>query len=273
MPPAQDAITSPDTAVQDTPARRDGAQVRVAATVRLGAGAPAVLALRMAAVTDAGQSVTEEAWTIDGAPLTPADDHDRVAQADTTGAPALLIYTAAVDLADPTISEALVFLDRVRWTEPSRYCPSDMTVGLATGEFGTPDPGAAIDAVTAWVQERTSYQPGSSTTATTALETLGTGAGVCRDFAHLSICLLRSLGVPARYVAAYAPGLEPPDFHALVEAHDGERWRLVDPTGLTDPTWAVRIATGRDGAATAFMTVLTGTAPVEAVDVAAAVSS
>lgn len=47
-------------------------------------------------------------------------------------------------------------------------------------------------------------------------------------------------------VAAYALDLEPQDFHALVEAHDGIAWRLLDATGLAPTTTVARIATGRD---------------------------
>jgi transglutaminase-like putative cysteine protease len=41
---------------------------------------------------------------------------------------------------------------------------------------------------------------------------------VCRDFAHLGIALCRALGIPARFVSAYAYQLQPPDFHAVFEA-------------------------------------------------------
>ena len=87
---------------------------------------------------------------------------------------------------------------------------------------------------------------------TAADETLLRRQGVCRDMAHLAIALLRSLDVPARLVAAYAPGLDPPDFHALLEAHDGEAWRLVDVTGLAPVETVVRIASGRDAADVAW---------------------
>ena len=60
--------------------------------------------------------------------------------------------------------------------------------------------------------------------------------------------------VPARLVAGYAVGLEPPDFDALLEAHDGERWRLVDVTGLAPVETVVRIAAGRDAADVAWAT-------------------
>ena len=48
-----------------------------------------------------------------------------------------------------------------------------------------------------------------------AIDTLLAGQGVCRDYAHLTITLLRALEIPARLVAVYAPGLSPMDFHAV----------------------------------------------------------
>jgi transglutaminase-like putative cysteine protease len=65
---------------------------------------------------------------------------------------------------------------------------------------------------------------------------------------------LRALDVPARMVAGYAPGLIPEDLHAVVEAHDGQQWRLLDPSGLAPTETFVRIATGTDATAVAWMT-------------------
>ena len=71
-------------------------------------------------------------------------------------------------------------------------------------------------------------------------------AGVCRDFAHLAIAFCRSLGIPARFVSAYAYGLNPPDFHVYIEAFLGGRWILFDPTRLAPQSSFVRIGQGRD---------------------------
>ena len=65
---------------------------------------------------------------------------------------------------------------------------------------------------------RLNYVPGSSDPIDGAVDTLLAGAGVCRDFAHLVVALLRAVNVPARVVSAYAPGLDPMDFHAVAEA-------------------------------------------------------
>jgi transglutaminase-like putative cysteine protease len=77
---------------------------------------------------------------------------------------------------------------------------------------------------------------------------------VCRDFAHLTAGLLRALDIPARLVSVYAPRLEPPDFHAVVEALVEGRWTAVDATRLAPRRAMVRMATGRDATDTAFLT-------------------
>ena len=97
------------------------------------------------------------------------------------------------------------------------------------------------------------YVPGSSDPIDGAADTLLAGAGVCRDFAHLVVALLRAVFVPARVVSVYAPGLYPMDFHAVAEAFVDGQWRVVDATLLAPRQTLVRIATGRDAADTAFL--------------------
>ncbi|WP_428701150.1 transglutaminase-like domain-containing protein, partial [Staphylococcus aureus] len=77
-----------------------------------------------------------------------------------------------------------------------------------------------------------SYVPGSSNVMTTAGDTFISRQGICRDYAHLMICLARAAGVPARIASVYALGVNPPDFHAVAEIFLGGEWHLVDPTGM-----------------------------------------
>ena len=98
-----------------------------------------------------------------------------------------------------------------------------------------------------------SYVPGSSLPTDGAVNTLLARQGVCRDYAHLVIALLRALDVPARLAAVYAPGLDPMDFHAVAEAWVEGAWHVVDATTLAPRSTLVRIATGRDAADTAFL--------------------
>lgn len=136
---------------------------------------------------------------------------------------------------------------------PSRFCESDRLERLAQREFcGTPEGHARVTAVCNWVNDRITYLRGASAPTTTATDTLLSGAGVCRDFAHLAVALCRALGIPVRFVSAYAPGLVPPDFHAVFEAFLGGKWWLFDPTRQAPLDALVRIGQGRDAAEVAF---------------------
>ncbi len=169
-------------------------------------------------------------------------------------------YTARVER--PGTPAPLVGLDeRLIALRQSRYCHSDVMDSFAAQELGDIRGGAIeAEAVAGWVFERLTYELGSSGPATDATDTLLAGRGVCRDFAHLMITLCRSLGIPARLVAVYAPGLSPMDFHAVVEVPGPEGWQVLDPTRLAPRQTLVRIATGRDAADTVLASTLEGNA-------------
>jgi transglutaminase-like putative cysteine protease len=61
---------------------------------------------------------------------------------------------------------------------------------------------AALD-LTRRIHREFQYQPGATTVATPLKEVLRTRRGVCQDFAHLEIAMLRALGLPARYISGY----------------------------------------------------------------------
>jgi len=143
---------------------------------------------------------------------------------------------------------------------PSRYCQSDRLHRLATREFGHLRQGYwRVQAIHDWTRERTKFLPGSSTSSTSALDTIIEQVGVCRDFAHLMIALCRSVNIPARFVTGIDygadPALGPTDFHAYVEVFLGHRWYLFDPTGVSPPMGLVRLGTGRDAADVSFATM------------------
>ena len=154
----------------------------------------------------------------------------------------------------PTVSLS----DLALYRRPSRFIESDRFGGFAAAEFARVHDGELLEAVSSWVGTRLVYVPGSSGPMDGATQTLLGGAGVCRDYAHLVIALLRGLRIPARLVAVYAPGCVPMDFHAVVEAFVADRWYVVDATALAPRSSLVRIATGRDAVDTAFMTVVAG---------------
>ncbi|BDV29952.1 transglutaminase-like domain-containing protein [Microbacterium terricola] len=160
--------------------------------------------------------------------------------------------------------------DLLVYQRPSRYAESDSLAPTAAAEFGgITDHAQLLTSVSSWVGTRLAYVSGSSLPTDGAIRTLLGRRGVCRDYAHLCVALLRALGVPARLVAVYAPGLHPMDFHAVAEAWVGGQWRVVDATTLAPRSTLVRIATGRDAADTAFLNVLSGRADLVDVQVSA----
>lgn len=141
---------------------------------------------------------------------------------------------------------------------PSRYCPVDTMHAAAVDMFGHLTGGAAVEAVRDWIATHLAYVSGASHGGTTALDTFHAREGVCRDYAHLLIALVRSLGIPARMVSAYSPDVTPQDFHALAQVWLAGAWHLVDATGMADPATTAIIGVGRDAADIAFLTIFGG---------------
>jgi transglutaminase-like putative cysteine protease len=183
-----------------------------------------------------------------------------------------LAYSATIE--GRTAPAGAAPADLIRYLRPSRYAESDELAPTATAEFGGIEaPADLLAAVSSWVGTRLAYVSGSSGPTDGAARTLLARQGVCRDFAHLCVALLRSMNVPARLAAVYAPGLEPMDFHAVAEAWVDGAWRVVDATTLAPRSSMVRIATGRDAADTAFLTVTAGRAELVDMEVMAIVDT
>ncbi|MDQ6726745.1 MAG: transglutaminase family protein [Actinomycetota bacterium] len=121
---------------------------------------------------------------------------------------------------------------------PSRYAPLDDDVADLAAELGNRlDPLQACEAVIATVRSRMKYERGTTTVSTKAGDALRIGGGVCQDFTHVAVALLRARGIPARYVSGYlhpSAAAEPGQSlagqsHAWVEAWVGD-WLPFDPT-------------------------------------------
>lgn len=145
---------------------------------------------------------------------------------------------------------------QIRYRRQSRYCESDQLGPTARDRFAGLTGIDLLNAVRDWVNKQLHYVPGSSRSADGAIQAYIARQGVCRDFAHLAIALLRSLDVPARLASTYAPGLSPMDFHAVAEAYIDGRWVVIDPTGRAPRQTMMRIATGRDAADIAWLTAI-----------------
>lgn len=129
----------------------------------------------------------------------------------------------------------------------------DARADLATRLGSEPTPAAAATATVAVVRDRIAYSPGVTSVSTTASEAWGHGHGVCQDFTHVTLSLLRGIGIPARYVSGYLHTLDEAigetvlgESHAWVEYWDGA-WHSLDPTNDREvgPGHIV-VARGRD---------------------------
>jgi transglutaminase-like putative cysteine protease len=105
------------------------------------------------------------------------------------------------------------------------------------------------------------YEKGATQVKSTIIDALSTGAGVCQDFAHLFIAMMRKRGLPARYVSGYLvprrtaePGASVEEViggqasHAWAEVYlPGFGWFGQDPTlGRPVGLQHIRLAYGRD---------------------------
>lgn len=97
------------------------------------------------------------------------------------------------------------------------------------------------------IYEKMEYQQGSTEVETTAEEAFMGGRGVCQDFAHIFITVLRLFGIPARYVCGLIVGEG--KSHAWVEAVCDGNYIAFDPTHNTEVTDEyIKLGTGRDAA-------------------------
>ena len=103
------------------------------------------------------------------------------------------------------------------------------------------------------VRGHITYESGATDVTTTAAQAWASGRGVCQDFTHTTLSLLRAAHIPARYVSGYLHTEEPAvgrtvvgESHAWVEYWDGT-WLALDPTNDRAVGSAhVIVARGRD---------------------------
>lgn len=115
----------------------------------------------------------------------------------------------------------------------------------------------ALNELTERIHRDFVYEPRSTTVTTPVHEVFRLRKGVCQDFAHLEIAMLRSLGLAARYVSGYLRTFPPPGqpklvgvdaSHAWLSVYCGEwGWLDVDPTNNLFPDLEhITVAWGRD---------------------------
>jgi transglutaminase-like putative cysteine protease len=108
--------------------------------------------------------------------------------------------------------------------------------------------------VAEWVHQEMTYLVGTTSVRTSAVQAFAEKQGVCQDYAHLTLVLLRSMGIPSRYVSGY---LHPnPDAeinatvagqsHAWIEAWTGQWWGYDPTNNIAINEQHVSVGVGRD---------------------------
>ena len=122
--------------------------------------------------------------------------------------------------------------------------PDDVALDDLVGLTRAGSPLATVQQLGEVIPDRFEYRAGVTYVGSTVGDLLAAGAGVCQDFAHLALLLLRRHGIGARYVSGYlwAPAGDDEasaevETHAWVEAllpaPDGLTWVALDPTNRT----------------------------------------
>jgi transglutaminase-like putative cysteine protease len=237
--------------------------------------APATIVLQVAAAGRDGATMTEDLAVTDDSGAVevehlPAPVGGRQHLLRVRAGMVNISYQATITAAAPAARRAVTPVDRVRALRPSRYCPSDRLVGFASARFGELPAGLPrVRAICEYVWRHVLHLGETSDSTTDAVDTLLAARGVCRDFAHLVAALCRAVEVPARIASVYAPGLSPMDFHAVVETEIDGHWQVWDAIRSAPRQAMARIATGRDAADTAFISVLDGRAELTSIDIIA----
>lgn len=135
----------------------------------------------------------------------------------------------------------------------SRYCETDLLTETAWAMFGNLTHGLPqVQAVVDFVHGHLKFDYMQSRPTRTAWEAYREGVGVCRDFAHLAIALLRCLNVPARYCTGYISDIglpaphAPQDFAAWIEVFLSGQWHVFDPRNNDPRIGRILVARGRD---------------------------
>jgi transglutaminase-like putative cysteine protease len=111
-----------------------------------------------------------------------------------------------------------------------------------------------VTRIVIFVRDQFGYEPGTTDAYSDVDQMLSAGGGVCQDFSHLTLGVLRLAGVPARYVSGYLAPDPKVGFageqatHAWLEAMLPDAgWTGFDPTHRGRTTdQHIRVALGRD---------------------------
>ena len=125
--------------------------------------------------------------------------------------------------------------------------PDDAAIDELVGATRAATPAATLRAIAELIPERFEYRAGVTYVGSTVQDLLAAGAGVCQDFAHLALVLLRRHGLAARYVSGYLFAPPPDDASADSAEVDTHAWiEALIPAGGAEPVWIAADPTNRE---------------------------
>lgn len=189
------------------------------------------------------QRLSIRAWAeVETSPRTPPQ-----AALEVTAAEARQIYNSQM-------------LELFEFLQPTPFVPLHRVLGPLRKNFVRPGDRLqeALAGLNHWIFTHFKYVPGSTEIGTPLDQVIRQRSGVCQDFAHLMLAILRTYGIPSRYVSGYIEAFDPTAgekelvgamaSHAWVEVYlPGGFWWGLDPTNdQAVGERHVKVAVGRD---------------------------
>jgi len=143
----------------------------------------------------------------------------------------------------------------------SRYCEVDRMNNIAWQLFGQTKPGwERVQAIMDWSHSRIAFNYQDADSMRSACGAYEEQKGVCRDYMHLAVTMMRCMNIPARYATGYLgdigipPQPFPMDFSAWFEVYLGHRWWTLDARHNEPRIGRILMARGRDAVDAALTT-------------------
>jgi transglutaminase-like putative cysteine protease len=125
---------------------------------------------------------------------------------------------------------------------------------------GTPPTWERVTAIVDWAHARIEFGYQYASPFKTAHDVCQEQKGVCRDYMHLAITMLRAMNIPARYATGYLGDIgvpinpAPMDFSAYLEVYLSHRWWAMDARHNQRRIGRIKQAHGRDAVDVALTT-------------------
>ncbi|RZS31424.1 transglutaminase-like putative cysteine protease [Herbihabitans rhizosphaerae] len=139
--------------------------------------------------------------------------------------------------------------------ESTRYVPRDRELASIARDLRKGrNPTEAVLAISEWVHDQLTYTRGTTGVHSSAVDAWRAREGVCQDYAHLTLAMLRAIGIPGRYVSGYLHTKANAkvgetvrgESHAWIEAWTGGWWGFDPTNDIEIGPRHIWVALGRD---------------------------